>query len=173
MTFRIWKIPDSGGSEAEQLGLRPWSTRHVHRQQEKSCSSPRPEDPTLSRKQLQELNLCPQHPQDEEQDGDRGGVCHPQSPSTVPGEETSSLLIKSKLFYPLCWVAFHLLSVCCAEVWHSALQTRVPGAKWPHFSSKGCVQRHGTQHCDLELQAAQLSPPMRISRLPDDSPTVI
>ena len=111
MTLRSWKTPDSGGSGAEQLGLTPRSTRHVHRQQEKSCSSPGPEDPTLIRKQLQELSLCPQHPQDEEQDGDRGGVCHPQSPSTVPGEETSNLLIKSKLLFPLCWVEFHLLIV--------------------------------------------------------------
>ena len=99
MTLRIWKTPESGGLEAEQLGQRPGSTRHIHRQQEKSCSSPGPEDPTLSRKQLQELSLRPQHPQDEEQDRDRGGVCHPQSPSTVPGEETLNLLIKSKLFF--------------------------------------------------------------------------
>ena len=118
MTLRIWKTPDSGGSEAEQLRPRPGSTRHVHRQQEKSCSSPGSEDPTLSRKQVQELSLCPQHPQDEEQDRDRGGVCHPQSPSPVPRGETSNLLIKSKPFFSFVFgrVSF-AHSVCCAEVW--------------------------------------------------------
>ena len=52
-------------------------------------------------------------------------------------------------------------SACCVETWHPALQTRVPGAKWPHLSSESHVQRHCTQHCDLELQAAKLSPPVR------------
>ena len=65
----------------------------------------------------------------------------------------------------LSWVSL-AHSACCTEVWHPALQTRVPGAKWPHLSSKGYVQTHCTQHCDLELQGAQVNPPVRTSLPP-------
>lgn len=102
------------------LGQRPGSIRHFHTYQ-KSCSSPGPDEPTFSRKgQLQDLGLCPQHPQDEEQNRDRGGACHPQSPSTVTREVTWNLLIKSNLLFPLCQVEFHLLTV--HVVWRPGTQ---------------------------------------------------